>query len=87
MTGELIDCFTHSVQHELDARGLRCPLPLLKAKQALRDLGTGDMLRVLATDAGSVRDFQSFATISGHELVGFSERDAMFCYLLKKAGS
>lgn len=87
MAGELIDCFTHPVQRELDTCGLRCPLPLLKAKQALRDLEVGELLRVLATDAGSVRDFQSFATISGHELVGFSERDAMFCYLLKKAGS
>lgn len=85
MANGLIDCFTHPVQAELDATGLRCPLPLLKAKQALRPLAVGEMLRVLATDAGSVRDFKAFAHISGHELVGFSERDAIFCYLLKKA--
>jgi tRNA 2-thiouridine synthesizing protein A len=79
-----INCFTQPVAFELDASGLRCPLPLLKAKQALRELAPGDLLRVLATDAGSVRDFQAFARISGHELVGFSEREAVFCYLLKK---
>ncbi|QEY18962.1 sulfurtransferase TusA family protein [Cellvibrio sp. KY-GH-1] len=81
-----IDCFNHPATAELDASGLRCPLPLLKAKQALRDLAPGAVLRVLATDSGSVRDFQAFAQISGHELVGFAERDATYCYLLKKAG-
>jgi tRNA 2-thiouridine synthesizing protein A len=80
-----LDCFAKAVTAEVDACGLRCPLPLLKAKQALRDLAPGDLLRVLATDGGSVRDFQAFAQISGHELVGFSERDTIFCYLLKKA--
>lgn len=86
MTHEVTsDCFTQSVNQEVDASGLRCPLPLLKAKQALRDLAPGELLRVLATDAGSVRDFQAFARISGHELVGFAERDSMYCYLLKKA--
>ncbi len=84
MTNGVIDCFTHPVKAELDASGLRCPLPLLKAKQALRSLMPGDVLRVLATDAGSVRDFQAFAAISGHELIGFGERDLVFCYLLKK---
>jgi tRNA 2-thiouridine synthesizing protein A len=81
----IVDCFTHPVSSELDACGLRCPLPLLKAKQALRNLAAGELLRVLATDAGSVRDFQAFAQISGHGLVGFAEREAVFCYLLKKA--
>lgn len=85
MTDGLTDCFIHPVDCEVDASGLRCPLPLLKAKQALRDLAPGELLRVLATDAGSVRDFHAFAQISGHELVGFSERDTIFCYLLKKS--
>lgn len=85
MSNGMIDCFTHPVSMELDTSGLRCPLPLLKAKQALRGLAPGELLRVLATDAGSVRDFQAFATISGHELIGFIEQDAVFCYLLKKA--
>ncbi len=82
---ETIDCFTHSVAHELDARGLRCPLPLLKAKQALRDMTDGQVLRVLATDAGSVRDFQAYAQLSGQELLAFAELDAVYCYLLKKS--
>lgn len=81
---ETIDCFTHPVQCELDARGLRCPMPLLKAKQALRDLAAGQLLRVLATDAGSVRDFQAYAQLSGQELLAFAEVDAVYCYLLKK---
>jgi tRNA 2-thiouridine synthesizing protein A len=78
------DCFTHAVELEVDARGLRCPMPLLKAKQALRDLAPAAMLRVLATDAGSVRDFQAYARISGIELLDHDVRDGVYCYLLKK---
>jgi tRNA 2-thiouridine synthesizing protein A len=68
----------------VDASGLRCPLPLLRAKQALRDLASGDVLRVSATDGGSVRDFNSFAAISGHALEGFCEKDGTYIYLLRK---
>lgn len=82
---QAIDCLGHSVARELDARGLRCPLPLLKAKQALRDMTAGQVLRVLATDAGSVRDFQAYAQLSGHELIAFTELDAVYYYLLKKS--
>lgn len=57
------------VHKELDARGLNCPLPILKAKKALADMTTGQMLRVISTDAGSVRDFQAFAKQTGNELV------------------
>lgn len=84
---ETIDCFTHPVARELDARGLRCPLPLLKAKQALRDMAAGQVLRVLATDAGSVRDFQAYAQLSGQELLAFADLDAVYCYLLKKSAA
>ena len=80
-----IDCFTCPATRELDAKGLRCPLPLLKAKQALRDMSVGQVLRVLATDAGSVRDFQAYAQLSGQELVASTERDSVYCYLLKKS--
>ena len=69
---------------ELDAKGLTCPMPLLKAKQALNRLAKGQYLRVLATDPGSVRDFQVFAKQSGHELVEFQQDQAHFRYLLKK---
>lgn len=82
---ETIDCFTYPVARELDTRGLRCPLPLLKAKQALRDMAAGQVLRVLATDAGSIRDFQAYAQLSGQELLAFAEVDAVYCYLLKKS--
>ena len=68
----------------VDARGLRCPLPLLKAKQGLRELVPGEVIRVLATDSGSVRDFYAFAKISGHSLQAFCEADDLYIYLLKK---
>jgi tRNA 2-thiouridine synthesizing protein A len=54
---------------ELDARGLNCPLPILKAKKALADMLSGQTLKVIATDAGSVRDFQAFAKQTGNVLV------------------
>lgn len=57
------------IDKELDARGLNCPLPILKAKKALADMQSGQTLRVVATDAGSVRDFQAFAKQTGNELV------------------
>ena len=57
------------VQKEIDTRGLNCPLPILKAKKALAELQTGDVLKVLSTDPGSVRDFQAFARQTGNELV------------------
>ncbi len=54
---------------ELDARGLNCPLPILKAKKALADMHSGQTLKVIATDSGSVRDFQAFAKQTGNELL------------------
>jgi TusA-related sulfurtransferase len=56
-------------QKELDTRGLNCPLPILKAKKALTDMLSGEVLKVVATDPGSVRDFQAFARQTGNELV------------------
>ena len=57
------------IDRELDARGLNCPLPILKAKKALSDMASGQTLRVVATDPGSVRDFQAFAKQTGNELL------------------
>lgn len=71
---------------EIDARGLACPLPLLKAKLALNRLNAGQRLRVLATDAGSVRDFHAFATISGHRLLLFKQAAGQYEYVLQKSG-
>ncbi len=58
-----------NIDKEIDTRGLNCPLPILKAKKALSDMSSGQILKVLATDAGSVRDFQAFAKQTGNELV------------------
>ncbi|MEX1667559.1 sulfurtransferase TusA family protein [Zhongshania guokunii] len=68
----------------LDACGLDCPLPLLKAKQALNRMETGQVLEVLATDVGSWRDFEVFAQQSGNTLLLSEELDAHYRYLLKK---
>jgi len=59
-----------SADKDIDTRGLNCPLPILKAKKALAELASGQVLRVLATDPGSVRDFQAFARQTGHVLLG-----------------
>ncbi len=69
---------------ELDARGLRCPLPILKAKKALSELESGDVLRIMATDPGSVRDFQAFAKQTGNELLGQSQWGDDFLFYLKR---
>ncbi len=69
---------------DLDTRGLNCPLPILKAKKALADMASGEMLRVLSTDPGSVRDFQAFARQTGNELVEQTTQGADFVHLLRR---
>ena len=70
---------------ELDASGLNCPLPLLKAKLELNRLPSGAVLKVIATDAGSQRDFRAFARLAGHELLREEEAEGCFRYWLRKA--
>jgi len=70
---------------ELDASGLSCPLPLLKAKLALNGLASGKVLKVIATDPGSQRDFRSFARLAGHQLRHESLEQGRYCYWLCKA--
>jgi len=60
---------TMNADRELDARGLNCPLPILKAKKALAEMSSGQTLKIIATDSGSVRDFQAFAKQTGNELI------------------
>ena len=72
------------IDRELDTRGLNCPLPILKAKKALADMGSGQTLRVVATDAGSVRDFQAFAKQTGNELVDQQTVGAEFIHVLRR---
>ena len=69
---------------EVDARGLACPMPLLKAKRALNNMHVGQRLRVLATDQGSVRDFRVFAEQSGHLLLDSDETGGVYSYLMEK---
>ena len=69
---------------ELDARGLSCPLPILKTKKALNDLTSGQVLRVLATDPGSIKDMQAFATQTGNPLLSSAEENKAYVFFLKK---
>jgi TusA-related sulfurtransferase len=73
------------VDQKLDACGLVCPLPLLKAKQVLNKLDSGLILEVVCTDPGSVRDFEAFARQSGNELLKQSETGGQYSHWLKKA--
>jgi tRNA 2-thiouridine synthesizing protein A len=70
----------------LDAKGLNCPLPILKAKKALKSLESGQTLEVLSTDPGSVADFAAFCRTTGNELVEQSEEGGVWTYLIRKAG-
>ena len=69
---------------ELDTRGLNCPLPILKAKKALSEMNSGQVLKVTATDPGSVRDFQAFARQTGNELVEQSSSGDEFQHYLRR---
>ena len=73
-----------NIDKELDTRGLNCPLPILKAKKALADMTSGQMLKVVSTDAGSVRDFQAFARQTGNDLVEQQTIGADFIHVMKR---
>ncbi|MEM0952957.1 MAG: sulfurtransferase TusA family protein [Pseudomonadota bacterium] len=75
---------TDTTLTELDARGLECPMPLLKAKRALNAMQAGERLRVLATDKGSVRDFEVFSRQSGFPLLSSEEVDGMYVHVIEK---
>jgi tRNA 2-thiouridine synthesizing protein A len=68
----------------VDATGLQCPLPLLRAKQALNALSSGQLLRVLATDSGSMKDFRTYTDISGHSLLESLQDGDVYSYLIRK---
>jgi tRNA 2-thiouridine synthesizing protein A len=72
------------IHKELDTRGLNCPLPILKAKKALADMVSGEMLKVVSTDPGSMRDFQAFARQTGNELVEQTSTAGEFVHVLKR---
>jgi tRNA 2-thiouridine synthesizing protein A len=69
---------------ELDARGLNCPLPILRAKKALADMQGGQVLKIVATDPGAVKDFQAFSKQTGNELLSHSEANKEFVFYMKR---
>ena len=70
---------------ELDASGLNCPLPILRAKKSLTGMNEGQVLHIIATDPGSVKDFEAFAKQTGNELMESKEEGGKFSFLIKKA--
>jgi TusA-related sulfurtransferase len=74
----------HEFHREIDTRGLNCPLPILRAKKALAEMASSQVLRILATDPGSVRDFQAFARQTGNELLGQETVGKEYIHYLKR---
>ena len=75
---------TTTAHKELDARGLNCPLPILKAKKALAEMLSGQVLKIVATDAGSVKDFQAFAKQTGNELLEQQTAGDEFTHVMRR---
>jgi tRNA 2-thiouridine synthesizing protein A len=75
---------TTTYDKELDARGLNCPLPILRTKKSLSDMTSGQVLKILATDPGSTKDFQAFAKQTGNALLAADETDKVFTFLMQK---
>jgi tRNA 2-thiouridine synthesizing protein A len=73
-----------NVYKELDVRGLNCPLPILRAKKALTDLVSGQVLKIVATDPGSVKDFHAFCKQTGHTMLSHDETPEEFIFFLQK---
>lgn len=73
-----------NADRELDARGLNCPLPILKTKKSLAGMESGQVLRIVSTDCGSVKDMQSFSNQTGNELLSSSEQNGEYIFLVKK---
>lgn len=72
------------IHQKLDARGLNCPLPILRTKKSLAGLASGEVLKVIATDPGSVKDMQAFANQTGNALIASTEADGEFVFYLRK---
>ena len=84
MSTTTFDVDVTAFQKDLDARGLNCPLPILKAKKALAEMETGEVLRIVATDKGSVRDFQAFAKQTGNALLAHTHLNGEFTFLMRR---
>lgn len=75
---------TTTFDKELDARGLNCPLPILRTKKSLTDMASGQVLKIVATDPGSVKDFQAFARQTGNTLLSENETEKVFTFFMQK---
>ena len=84
MSDTTFDSEIMEFQKELDARGFACPLPILKAKKALAEMETGEVLKIVATDTGSVRDFQAFAKQTGNALLSHTQNGREFTILMRR---
>ena len=73
-----------SMSHLLDAKGLACPLPVLRARKAMKPLAAGEVLQILATDPGAVEDFKTFCEVTGHVLLSSGEDDGVFRFEIQK---
>lgn len=71
-------------QHELDARGLNCPLPILRAKKAINSMAIGEVIRIMATDPGSVKDMEAFCSQTGNNLMSAANEGSDFVFLIEK---
>jgi tRNA 2-thiouridine synthesizing protein A len=84
MSDTICEIETMEFDRDLDARGLNCPLPILKAKKALAEMETGQVLRIVATDSGSVRDFQAFAKQTGNALLEHTLQNGEYTFLMRR---
>jgi tRNA 2-thiouridine synthesizing protein A len=84
MSATTFDTDIMDFQTDLDARGLNCPLPILKAKKALAEMASGEVLRIVATDSGSVRDFQAFAKQTGNALLSHSLVNGEYTFFMRR---
>jgi tRNA 2-thiouridine synthesizing protein A len=76
----------YTVKETLDCKGLYCPLPIVKMRKAIKGMAEGEVLKVLATDPGSMRDFRSWCDKTGNRLLEAREEDGVFTYVVEKAG-
>lgn len=72
---------------ELDASGLNCPLPILRAKKSLGDMARGQVLKIISTDQGSVKDFEAFSKQTNNPLLSSTEEGGKFIFFIKKSGA
>ena len=76
----------YKIKETLDCKGLYCPMPIVKMKKALKGMAEGEIIKILATDPGSKRDFEAFCRKTGNKLLESSQEDGVFTYIVEKVG-